>query len=170
MRYMRNTVVVSKKELDALLFSCVTLLPEGFAVDLSLNPGLWSYYVSSFGGKALCDTVAAWLCSAFFEQFGESFLFSTPCVSHEFRYHLYAYLWTQGLKRLRPLSTALFSRKRLIRSCQSVEIDVNDAYRWTQRIVFRYFFSVRKEYQRTDRDPYSIRIFGKYLRVPFICK
>ena len=146
------------------------LLPEGFQVDLSLNLGLWSYYVSSSGGKALCDAAATWLCSAFYEQFGEPFLFSNSCISREFRYHLYAYLWTQGLKRLRPLSTALFSRERLIRSCRSVEIDRNDAYRWTQRVIFRYFSGVRKEYKRTERDPYSIRVFGKLVRIPFVRK
>ena len=164
---MDHKKTIEKNELDALLSSCVTLLPEGFAVDLSQSPGLWSYYVMSCGGKALCDAAASWLCSSFRNRFGTAFLFSDSCVSYELRYHLYAYLWTQGLKRLRPLSTALFSRERLVRSCHSVEIDTNDAYVWKQRIVFRYFFGVRKEYVRTDRDPYSIRVFGKLRRIPF---
>lgn len=161
---------IDKNELDALLSSCAIVLPEGFAVDLSLNPGLWAFFVKQIGGESLCDAVAAWLCFAYRKQFGNAFLFSDPCVSREFRYHLYAYLWTQGLNRTRPLSSALFSREKLIRSCHSVEIDVNDAYRWAQRIAFRYFFGIRKEYIRTDHDPYSARVFGKLRRIPFLSK
>jgi hypothetical protein len=167
---MSSNIAIEKTELDALLSSCVTILPEGFAVDLSLNPGLWNWFVRNVGGRSFCDAVAEWLCSAFRKQYGVSFLFSESCVSYEFRYHLYAYLWAKGLQRLRPLSTVLFSRDRLIRSCHSVEIDINDTYRWLQRIVFRYFFGVRKEYRRTAHDPYAAFIFGRTRRIPFLCK
>ncbi len=167
---MNDKLTLEKSELIALLSSCVTFLPEGFAVDLSLNPSLWSWFVKSAGGRSFCDAVAEWLCAEFRKQYGSSFLFSESCVSHELRYHLYAYLWTQGLKRLRPLSTMLFSRDRLVRSCHSVEIDVNDAYAWKQRIIFRYFFGIRKEYRRTPYDPYAAFVFGKTRRIPFLHK
>lgn len=167
---MSSKTTIEKAELDALLSSCVTILPEGFAVDLSINPGLWNWFVRNTGGRPFCDAVAEWLCSTFRKQYGSPFLFSESCVSYEFRYHLYAYLWAKGLQRFRPLSTALFSREHLIRSCHSVEIDINDAYRWMQRIAFRYFFGVRKEYRRTAHDPYAALFFGKFLRIPFFRK
>ena len=153
---MKQNSSLTKDTLDSLLSPSVTVMPEGFAINLELDPKSWSDAVRSYSGRAVCDATAAWLSAAYREAYQSAFLFSERCMSHELRYHLYAYLWTQGLKHLRPITTFLFPKARLIRSCRSVEIDVNDVYKWNQRIIFRYFAGITEEYRRTDRDPYAV--------------
>ncbi len=153
----------------ALLAPCTRVLPEGFAIDLSLDLAAWDGLVRSHGARPLCRACAEWLCDAYRKAFDEPFLFSERCVAYELRWHLSAYRYAKGLSRGRPLASLPFSRARLDRSCHSVEIDANDVYRWTQRLIFFYFFGVRAAYRRTDRDPYALRLWGRLRRVP-LCR
>lgn len=156
--------------LQALLLPNVRVLPEGFALDLTTDPAAWSALLKTLGGRRACRAMAETLCHAYASAFGAAFLFSEGCVAYELRYHLNAYLWTQGLRHLRPLSTLPFSRARLVRSCGSVEIDTNDVYRWSQRLIFRYFFGIRRAYRRTERDPYAVSLGARRIRMPLYRK
>ena len=151
----------------ARVLADTTIVPEGFSVDLTKAPNAWSDLSRSLGGRALCRAAADVLCAAYRDTYGREFLFSEACVAFELKYHLDAYLYTQGLRRLRHVTTLLFSKARLARSCRTVEIDVRDAYLWKQRLMFRYFFGVRKALRRTPRDPYALRFGDRLMRVPF---
>ena len=164
---MKPLTAQETEALHALLFSCTEILNEGFRVDLSADPVGWAALSRALGAKRLCLAVARLLCDAYRSRFSEAFLFSERCISFEFRYHLNAYLWTQGLKRIRHISTLLLKRSVLERKCRSVEIDTNDVYRKSQRLAFRYFFGVLPAYRRTARDPYAKPFRGRYLRIPF---
>ena len=155
------------ESLRALLFRCTEILPEGFRVDLSADPDGWSTLSRALGSARLCRNAADLLCGAYRSRFSEPFLFSERCVTFEFRYHLNAYLWTKNLRKTRHISTLLLNRATLERKCRSVEIDTTDVYRRSQRLAFRYFSGVRKEYQKTARDPYAKKRGGRYVRVPF---
>ena len=157
----------TKEALDALLLPCTKVLPEGFRIDLSKDPAAWNDAVHRYGGQALCRGCARWFVAAYRETFGEEFLFSVPCMTFELKYHLDAYLWTQGLRTLRHVTTLAIPKRRLERACRSVEIDTGDVYRWGQRLMFRYFFGVLPRYRCTDRDPYAVSIKGRYVRIPF---
>ncbi len=150
----------------ALLTPCTKVLPEGFAIDLSCDLAAWDELVRSLGGRRLCRAAAAWLTEAYQKTFGEPFLFTERCIAYELWWHLSAYRWTQGLSRVRPLAALPFPKKRLERACRSVEIDTNDIYRWSQRLIFRYFWGVRPVYRRTARDPYALPLGGRLRRVP----
>lgn len=152
--------------IEALLAPCTRVLPEGFAVDLFLGLAAWDELVRAHGGQRLCRACAVWLCDAYQKAFGEPFLFSERCVAYELWWHLSAYRYAKGLSRVRPFAALPFSRARLDRSCHSVEIDTNDVYRWTQRLIFRYFFGVRAVYRGTDRDPYALPLGKGLCRVP----
>lgn len=167
---MKPSPAPQAKALAALLDPCVKVLPEGFRIDLSQNPGAWNDALRTYGGRMLCSAVAARLCADYRQAFQKPFLFSEHCISHELRYHLLAYLWTQKLCVYRPLSTLLLPRARLERACRSVEIDIGDVYRWSQRVIFRYFFGIRKELRRTDRDPYAVRFGKRLVRIPLVKK
>ena len=151
----------------ALLLRCTEVLPEGFAIDLSVSPDEWNEASKALGSKRLTRLCAAVLERAYEAKFHEPFLFSASCMAFELRYHLNAYLWAKGLRRSRHVTTLLFDRTLIERKCRSVEIDRNDVYRWSQRLMFRYFFGVRAGYRRSARDPYAVLLRGRYLRVPF---
>lgn len=158
---------VSASVLDALLAPCLTVLPEGFRIELHKNLPAWDDARKQYGVRALCAAVAARLDAAYREAYGEAFLFSPRCMAFELLYHLDAYLWTQGRGKRRHVTTLAFSREKLDASCRSVEIDVSDAYRIGQRLMFRYFFGVRREYRNTEQDPYAMLLSGRLVRVPF---
>ena len=73
----------------------------------------------------------------------------------------------RGMQLLGEPDLLLLRRAHIERSCRSIEIDRTDAYRWSQRLLFRYFFGIRKGYRRTARDPYAKRFQNRYVRVPF---
>lgn len=150
-----------------LLLRCTEILPEGFRIDLSGQPDRWNALSRRMGSRALSLACAQTLEASYARIYGEPFLFSTPCLAFEFRYHLNAYLWVKGMRRLRHVTTLLFTPARIERTCRSIEIDRNDVYRLTQRLMFRYFFGIRKDYRRTARDPYAIERGGRYVRMPF---
>ena len=164
---MKPLTAKEAKTAKKLLLRCTEVLPEGFRVDLSERTEEWAKLSRALGSKRLCAFAAATLSERFRKQFGEPFLFSTPCLAFEFRYHLNAYLWVKGMRRLRHVTTLLFTPARIERTCRSIEIDRNDVYRLTQRLMFRYFFGIRKDYRRTARDPYAIERRGRYVRMPF---
>lgn len=151
---------------DALLAGCTEVLAEGFRIALFVDPEGWAELSCAVGARRLCAYAAGWLCAAYERQFGEPFLFSERCMTFELLYHLRAYLWVRGLCRVRHVTTLLFPRRTIKRTCRSVEIDRNDVYRLSQRIAFRYFFGIRGMYRRTEKDPYAKRIGGRYVRVP----
>lgn len=151
----------------AMLLRCAKTLPEGFCVDLSADPQGWAAASRAIGSKRLCRGVADLLCGAYEAQYGEPFLFSERCMTFELKYHLNAYLCIRGFRRVRHVTTLLFPKRTVERTCRSVEIDRNDVYRTSQRLAFRYFFGIRKEYRRTARDPYAKRIGTRYVRIPF---
>ena len=155
------------KAVKKLLLRCTEVLPEGFRVDLSADPDGWAALSRALGSKRLCAFVAETLKAAYRKRFSETFLFSVPCMTFEFRYHLDAYLCVKGLRRTRHVTTLLFRKDLIERKCRSVEIDKTDVYRLTQRIAFRYFFGIDRVYRRTARDPYAKRFCGGYLRIPF---
>lgn len=156
-----------KKSAKKLLLRCTEVLPEGFRVDLSADPDGWAEFTRALGSKRLCAFAAETLKGMYREQFSETFLFSARCMTFELRYHLNAYLCVKGYRKSRHVTTLLFRPALIERKCRSVEIDTNDVYRLTQRIAFRYFFGIDKEYRRTDRDPYAVKRGDRYVRVPF---
>ena len=164
---MKPLTAQEAETLRTLLFRCTEILKEGFRVDLSADRDGWAALSRALGSKRLCGCVAGLLCDAYRTEFSEAFLFSERCVAFEFRYHLNAYLWTKGCRKTRHVSTLLLNRAALERKCRSVEIDTNDVYRRSQRIAFRYFCGIRKEYRKTARDPYAKQCGGRYLRIPF---
>lgn len=153
-------------EARALLLGCTKVLPEGFRIDLSLAPDRWDALSRALGSGTLSRICAETLESAYAESYHEPFLFSERCMAFEFRYHLNAYLWAKGYRRLRHVTTLILDRARIERNCYSIEIDCGDVYRWSQRLLFRYFFGIRKGYRRTARDPYAVRRGSMTLRVP----
>lgn len=155
------------KNAKKLLLRCTEVLPEGFRVDLSVDPDGWATFSRALGSRRLCAFVAETLRSMYRERFSETFLFSVPCMTFELMYHLNAYLCVKGLKRTRHVTTLLFSKALIERKCFSIEIDTGDVYRLTQRMMFRYFFGIDRMYRRTARDPYAKKLGGAYLRIPF---
>ena len=153
--------------LSALLARCTAVLKEGFRIDLSKEPDAWAALSRAIGSKRLCRAAAEWLSDAYQRQFSEPFLFSVRCMTFELKYHLNAYLCVKGYRRVRHVTTLLFSKSTLERKCRSVEIDTNDVYRKSQRLAFRYFFGIQRAYRRTVRDPYAKELRGRYVRVPF---
>ncbi len=166
---MEQTLSI-KDNIDHILSGCATILPEGFQIMLYKDPSSWQEAVKAYGSKAVCNTVAEWLSESYRRTFGAAFLFSDACLSFEFQYHLNAYLCTQGLRHLRHITTFAIPKKLLERACRSVEIDTNDIWKWSQRLMFRYFFGIRKELKCTERDPYCRRLFGTVRRIPFLTK
>lgn len=150
-----------------LLLRCTDVLPEGFCVDLSVDPDGWAALVRALGSKRLCAFVAETLSDAYRKQFHEPFLFSVRCMTFEFRYHLNAYLCVKGFRRTRHISTLLFPAAFIERKCRSIEIDTGDVYRLTQRMMFRYFFGIDRTFRRTARDPYAKRFGRVFVRIPF---
>lgn len=164
---MRPLTETEERALRDLLFRCAEVLKEGFRIDLSADPDGWAALSRALGSARLCGAAARLLCGAYAEAFSEPFLFSERCAAFEFRYHLNAYLWTQGLRRTRHISTLLLDKATIERKCRSVEIDTTDVYRRSQRLAFRYFSGVRRSYRRTARDPYAKRCGDRYVRIPF---
>lgn len=164
---MKTLTGRERKTAKNLLFRCTEILPEGFRIDLSVCPAEWDAVSRAIGTKRFC----AWACSAlsraYEARYGTPFLFSERCMTFELRYHLNAYLCVKGLRHVRHVSTLPIPKRLLDRACRTVELDVTDAYRLSQRIAFRYFFGIRKELRRTDRDPYAKRFGAKYVRIPF---
>ena len=156
-----------EKNVKKLLFRCTEVLPEGFSVDLSVDPDGWAALVRDLGSKRLCAFVAQTLKRAYRKRFSETFLFSVPCMTFELMYHLNAYLFVKGLRRRRHISTLLLKKDLIERKCRSIEIDTGDVYRLTQRVAFRYFFGIDRVFRRTARDPYAKKLFGTYFRIPF---
>jgi len=156
-----------RKTAKKLLLRCTEVLPEGFRVDLSERTEEWAELSRAIGSGRLCAYLADALSAAYERRFGEPFLFSVPCMTFELRYHLNAYLSVKGFKRVRHVTTLLFKKALIERKCRSIEIDKNDVYRLSQRIAFHYFFGITRVFLRTARDPYAIRLFGRYVRVPF---
>ena len=155
------------KTAKKLLLRCTEVLPEGFRVDLSVEPDGWAALSRALGSKRLCAYVAETLRAMYRKRFSETFLFSVPCMTFELRYHLNAYLCVKGYRRTRHVTTLLFNKDMIERKCFSIEIDRNDVYRLTQRVMFRYFFGIDRMYRRTARDPYAKKLGGLYLRIPF---
>ena len=149
------------------LLQSTEVLPEGFRIDLTGAPEQWNALSLALGSKQLSRICAETLEKAYERAYHEPFLFSARCMAFEFRYHLNAYLWVKGFRKLRHVTTLILKPARIERTCRSIEIDRNDVYRWTQRLLFRYFFGVRKGYRRTERDPYAIRRKGRFVRMPF---
>ena len=156
-----------RKTAKKLLLRCTEVLPEGFRIDLSVDPKGWAAASRALGSARLCAFAAEMLKGMYRERFSETFLFSEPCMTFELKYHLNAYLCVKGFRHMRHVTTLLFRPALIERKCRSIEIDTNDVYRLTQRIAFRYFFGIDKEYRRTDRDPYAVRRGDRYVRVPF---
>lgn len=155
------------KDAENALLGCTEVLPEGFRIDLSQAPARWNALSRALGSRRLSRVCAETLERAYEQTYREPFLFSARCMAFEFRYHLNAYLWVKGFRRLRHVSTLLLKPQKIERTCRSIEIDRNDVYRTSQRLLFRYFFGIRKGYRRTDRDPYAVETHGRYRRVPF---
>lgn len=156
-----------QRRVKALLLRSTEVLPEGFRIDLKSEVNEWSALSRALGSARLCALCAEALEQAYEQTFSEPFLFSAPCMAYELRYHLNAYLWTQKLRRTRPVSTLILKRNKIAQKCYSVEIDRTDVYRWSQRLLFRYFFGIRKGWLRSPRDPYAVERHGHWLRVPF---
>lgn len=150
-----------------LLLRSTEVLPEGFRVDLSADPNGWAALSHTLGSKRLCAFVAETLSDAYRERFSEPFLFSVRCMTFELLYHLNAYLCVKGYRKTRHITTLLFKKDLIERKCRSIEIDTNDVYRLIQRVAFRYFFGIDRQYRRTDRDPYAKKLGRVYLRMPF---
>jgi hypothetical protein len=155
------------KDAANTLLRCTEVLPEGFRIDLTAEPERWNALSRALGSKALSVVCAKTLERAYERTFHEPFLFSAPCMAFEFRYHLNAYLCVKGFRKMRHVTTLILKPARIERTCRSIEIDRNDVYRWSQRLLFRYFFGIRKGYRRTARDPYAALRRGRYLRIPF---
>ena len=164
---MKPLTASETEPLNALLFRCTAVKAEGFCVDLSEAPAAWAELTRALGSRRLCTKAAALLSDAYRARFSQPFLFSPRCMAFELRYHLNAYLCMKGFRRLRHISTLLFSKADLERRCRTVEIDTNDAYRRGQRLAFRYFFGVDRSCRRTARDPYAKPVRGRYVRIPF---
>ena len=156
-----------RKTAKKLLLRCTEVLEEGFRVDLSERTEEWAELSRAIGSGRLCAYLAEALSAAYERRFGEPFLFSVPCMTFELRYHLNAYLSVKGFKRVRHVTTLLFKKALIERKCRSIEIDTGDVYRPMQRIAFRYFFGIRREYRRTARDPYAKQRGGRFVRIPF---
>ena len=155
------------KNAKKLLLRCTEVLPEGFRVDLSVDPDGWAALSRALGSRRLCAFVAETLKTAYRKRFSEAFLFSVRCMTFELMYHLNAYLCVKGYRRTRHVTTLLFQKDFIARKCYSVEIDKNDVYRLSQRMMFRYFFGIDRIFRRTARDPYAKKLGGVYLRIPF---
>ena len=159
-----------KNEASKILSECTTVMPYGFQIVLSKNTSAWQNAVKTYGSRSLCDAAAEWLSETYQNEYGKAFLFSEACLSFELHYHLNAYLYTQGLRHLRHITTLAIPKNLLERACRSVEIDTGDVWKWSQRLMFRYFFGIRQELKRTERDPYCKKLFGSVRRIPFLFK
>ena len=155
------------KDAANTLLRCTEILPEGFRIDLSAETEQWNALSRAMGSKALSLACAKTLERAYEKTYREPYLFSARCMAFEFRYHLNAYLAVKGFRKLRHVTTLLLKSARIERTCHSIEIDSGDVGRWSQRLLFRYFFGIREGYRRTARDPYARKCGGRYLRIPF---
>ncbi len=155
------------KNARKLLLRCTEVLPEGFRVDLSVDPDGWAAMSRAVGSKRLCAFAAEALSSLYRAQFRKPFLFSVRCMTFELKYHLNAYLCVKGYRRVSHVSTLLFPASLIERKCRSIEIDTGDVYRLTQRTAFRYYFGIDRAFRRTADDPYAKKIGNRYFRIPF---
>lgn len=146
---------MGEKELSALLGESTTFFDTGFSIDLKAAPERWHRCVSALGLRRSCDLMAEELCREYAARYGREFLFSAKCVSFEIRYHLAAYLWAAGYPGYRRnITTYLFSREKLIRHCQEIDISVSDVVSRKQRVMFGYKKGVRPVYRNTPADPF----------------
>lgn len=164
---MKQLTGQEAKTAKKLLLRSTEVLPEGFRIDLSERADEWAALSRELGSRRLCAFVAATLKSAYRKRFSETFLFSERCMTFELLYHLDAYLCVKGYRKTRHATTLLLKPDLIERKCASIEIDTNDVYRLTQRLMFRYYFGIDRVFRRTARDPYAKKLGGIYVRVPF---
>lgn len=155
------------KAVRQTLLDCTEVLPEGFRIDLSAAPAQWNALSRALGSRKLSQICAETLEKAYEQAYREPFLFSARCMAFEFRYHLNAYLSVKGFRKLRHVTTLILKPQKIERTCHSIEIDRSDVYRWSQRLLFRYFFGIRRGYRRTARDPYAKKCRSGFRRIPF---
>jgi hypothetical protein len=142
-------------ELRALCLRSTQISETGFAVDLRTETALWHRLVSALGRRSAYRLAAETLCRAYRERYGRDFLFSESCLAFEIAYHADAYFWTQGCgNHGRHLTTLLFSRDKLARHCEVIDISTSDTAIFKQRLMFGYAAGVRALYRGTEADPF----------------
>ena len=142
--------------LNELLQKYAAIKENGFDIDLESAPEEWNKWIMSMGVRRACALMSDGLCERYKQMFGKEFLFTNRCVAYELEYHIDGYMYAKGFKGYhRNITTLLFSREKLIAHCREINISTNDVKSWKQRTMFRYKSGVRKEYQKTESDPFN---------------
>ncbi len=143
-----------REKLEMLLKRYSRIVPDGFAVDIRDHEA-WDEVLKQTGIRSGYDFMAEWLCRAYYEKYGEEFLFHEKCVSYEIEYHIDAYMTLKGHKGYIPhVSVHLMPKGYLERNCEEINISVNDVGNVKQETMFHYRKGIREIYRNTEKDPY----------------
>ncbi len=146
---------LAERELDGLLEQYAVVEKDGFSIDLASAHGRWDGCMKRLGLAAAYARMAAYLCRAYLDRFGEPFLLTEACVAWEIQYHTDAYMAAKGYKRYsRNATTLLYTKAALEKHCREVDISLQDMTDWKQRTMFRYKKGIRDCYRGTERDPF----------------
>ena len=143
------------KRLEELLLRDSRIVPDGFAVDIR-DHERWDEVLKQTGLHEAYNYMAEWLCRAYFEKYGEEFLFHEKCVAYEIEYHIDAYMTLKGYKGYVPhVSVYLMPKDYLEKNCEEINISVNDVHNAKQASMFHYRKGIREIYRNTEKDPYK---------------
>ena len=145
----------AKKQLESLLECYTTFSESGFSINLDDVAPLWNARIQEIGTQEAYDYMSNYLCSKYYELYGEEFLFSNECVSYEIEYHIDAYMCMQEYSGYsRNITTYVFSKTYLIAHCKTVDIYVTDVDNRKQSTMFGYKNGIRECYKETDKNPF----------------
>ena len=143
-------------ELQRLMDAHTRYVPAGFSIDLGHDTEDWDRILRAVGVKEACRRMAELACAGYEQYSGKPFLFSEDCVAYEIKYHLDAFMLTQGFGGYhRNLAAALLPRPLITSRCREIDISANDARDLKQRFIFHYKRGIRACYQNTPADPYA---------------
>ena len=151
-----NQSTTALDALHRLMDAHTRYVPAGFSIDLGHDTEEWDGTIRTVGVREACRHMAEHACAGYEQRSGKPFLFSEDCVAYEIKYHLDAFMVTQGFKGYHRNMAAMVLPRALIHSrCKEIDISANDARDLKQRFIFHYKKGIRASYQNTPADPYA---------------
>ena len=145
-------------ELTRLMQAHTRYVPAGFSIDLGHDTRQWDLAIRTLGVKEACRHMAEQACAGYEQYRGVPFLFSDECVAYEIKYHLDAFMVSQGFAGYhRNLAAMLLPRPLIASRCREIDISAGDARDLKQRYVFHYKKGIRACHRGTENDPFRRR-------------
>ena len=162
---MSNTIEITSntaaQEIRRLTGAHTRYVPQGFSIDLGHDTEEWDRAIRALGVRDACKLMADLVCAGYEKHYAKPFLFTEDCVAYEIKYHLDAFMLTQGYRGYhRNLAAAILPRPLITSRCREIDISANDARDLKQRFIFHYKKGIRGCYRNTSADPFSRKTSG----------